>query len=160
MNKAIIFLDIDGVLNSSRYFIQRNASQQEIREHSDADEFDPEAIKLINNLCVDINAYVVISSTWRIGRTIEELQNLFTCAGATFKIVGVTPIINYSMCRGLEVQEWLSKNREYGFEDYVIIDDDSDFFIHQIPHFFHVDNYHGITPNTCYKIRRFFKVSD
>lgn len=62
------------------------------------------------------------------------------------------------MCRGLEIQEWISQNVESGsqYKNYAIIDDDGDFFIYQAENFFQTDNYVGITPTTCYKIKRFF----
>jgi hypothetical protein len=41
------------------------------------------------------------------------------------------------------------------YGNYVIIDDDSDMLLHQAEHFFLTDNYSGLTPNTCYKIKRY-----
>jgi len=43
----------------------------------------------------------------------------------------------------------------YDFYKYAIIDDDSDMLLNQEQNFFQTDNYSGLTPNTCYKIKRF-----
>lgn len=152
----IIFLDIDGVLNSNNFYVEfyKKHDRKEI-----SNDIDPKAVEIFDKLCKDIDAKVVISSTWRIGNTIESMQKMFDNLGCTFKIIGATPKINYSMCRGLEIQEWISKNidyRNFPYDNYVILDDDSDFFIHQAKHFFQTDNFVGITPTTCYQIKRFF----
>jgi hypothetical protein len=44
----------------------------------------------------------------------------------------------------------------FDFHKYAIIDDDSDMLLNQRFNFFQTDNYSGLTPNTCYKIKRFF----
>ena len=154
----IIFLDIDGVLNSNNFYV----NFYEKHEKKDlCNDIDPRAVEILNRLCEEIKAKVVISSCWRIGSTTEEMQKAFNDLGCTFEIIGVTPIINFSMCRGLEVQEWISRNIDYKnfpYDNYVIIDDDSDFFIHQEKHFFNTDNFVGLTPTICYQIKRFFKV--
>ena len=55
--------------------------------------------------------------------------------------------------RGHQIKKWIECNP---VEDYVIIDDDSDMLSEQLSHFFHCDNYIGLTPTVCYKIKRYF----
>lgn len=143
--RPIVFLDIDGVLNSRSFFERRRSGDVHL---------DTSAIEILNRLSDDVD--FVVSSTWRADG-VESVQKRLDEAGFTGKLVDRTP---YCKCRvrGVEVKQWLSDNRTYGFDRYAIIDDDSDFLIGQQPHFFHVDNYHGLTPNTIHKIRKFLKL--
>lgn len=143
----IIFLDIDGVLNHQLFY--QNGENGEY----DEDNIDKFGIELLNELCQETNSKVVISSSWRKGRTLEYLQKLFKRVGATFEIIDKTPISD-TRIRGIEVREW-TEEHEDEFDNYVIIDDDSDFLIWQQHNLFLVDNYCGLTPNVCYRIRRF-----
>jgi hypothetical protein len=119
-------------------------------------------IEIVNNICKDNNLKVVISSTWRIGKTLEWLQEILNSRGATFKIIGKTGYSN-SRIRGVEIYEWLKENinlenygcYSYNFNNFVILDDDSDILLNQKDNFFQVDNYTGITPTHEYKIKRF-----
>ena len=57
----IIFLDIDGVLNSDIYYRKVDRSVK------DWTRFDPKAVELINKLIDEFSAKIVVSSTWRFG---------------------------------------------------------------------------------------------
>jgi hypothetical protein len=153
----IIFLDIDGVLNCELFY--KNWPTGTYIES----QICKERISWLNDLCKDVGAKVVISSTWRMGRTVEELKEVFVGVGATFEIIDKTPVFkDGGHCRGNEIYEWIKRNQQftelphYDYKDYVIIDDDSDMLLGQREHFFQVDNYSGLTPTTCYKIARFF----
>ena len=74
----IIFLDIDGVLNSEKWYIEIfDKNLYPNLENYPLCEFDPLAIEQLNLLTDKTNAKIVISSTWRMGRTIDELKNIF-----------------------------------------------------------------------------------
>lgn len=119
-------------------------------------------IAMLNELCLETNSVIVISSSWRNNKTVDELQLILNNSGATFKIIDKTPFTGYE--RGTEISKWLYDNinkEEHGclyfdFYRYAIIDDDSDMLLNQANHFFQTDNYSGLTPNTCYRIKRFF----
>lgn len=171
----IIFLDIDGVLNCqlfyhSKQFQDYKEAKKSLRKSVKADEISRldyhtsqicmERVGWLNTLCEEANCEVVISSTWRMGRTVNELQEILNYCGATFKVIDKTEHLGYE--RGIEIAKWLRDNCEklfgvdyYDFYNYVIIDDDSDMLLNQQQHFFHTDPYSGLTPNTCYKIKRF-----
>jgi len=164
----IIFLDIDGVLNCELFFRDRLAKDEKLdatprtREQYEAEQICPDRIQLLNGLCERTNAKVVVSSTWRLGRTIPELQAIFDRCGGTFTVIGTTGRERCST-RGWEIKEWIQRNSKdvmgidsHKFYTYVIIDDDSDMLLNQARHFFHTDAYAGLTPNTCYRIERFF----
>lgn len=160
IDQNIIFLDVDGVLNCELFYEQiRETGATFIENH-----FCEERVSLLNQLCKDINVRVVISSTWRMGRTIDELRDIFREAGADFNILGATPILRESYTvRGNEIKKWIDDNVadiERLYHRYAIIDDDSDMLYWQRNNFFQTDGYSGLTPNICYKIKRFFQQKD
>jgi hypothetical protein len=153
-NERIIFLDIDGVMNC-QVFYDRVGHQGEERLRNICGQ----RIEWLNDLCACVKADVVISSTWRLGKTVDELKELLREAGATFNVVDKTPVLNGKWAlRGNEILLWIQASRDDDFKDYVIIDDDSDMLLWQQRHFFQVDSYSGLTPNTCYRIKKFFGV--
>jgi hypothetical protein len=166
----IIFLDIDGVFNCQLFYKERRArwlkdgspdKNGTMAEYHQS-QFCRERVTWFNDLVKDIDATVVVSSTWR-GDGVEKLQEIFDSVGGTFKVHDVTPYGGKGTVRGCEIKMWICDNitkEEYGinyydFYKYAIIDDDSDMLLNQANHFFQTDNYSGLTPNTCYKIKRF-----
>ena len=152
----IIFLDIDGVLNCQVFYDRVGFTGPE-RENN----ICTKRVSWLNELCEDVNAKVVISSSWRHSG-LEHCKERLKLAGATFDIIDITGSCECRI-RGVEIREWLIENAEklsgikyYDFDSYVIIDDDSDMLLWQQHNFFHVDSYAGLTPNTCYKIKNFF----
>ena len=53
----------------------------------------------------------------------------------------------------------MERHKNINIENYVILDDDSDFLIWQQKHFFWIDRYCGLTPTICYKIETFLNNS-
>lgn len=175
--KNIIFLDIDGVLNcelfyNSKQFADYKEAKRQLRKDVKAGKIEKldyyssqicrERIKWLNDLCKETDSKIVVSSTWRSGKTIEELQEIFNYCGATFEVLDKT---GHCECRirGVEIHKWLEDNctkhfgvHSHDFYCFAIVDDDSDMLLWQQNHFFQTDTYSGLTPNTCYKIKRFF----
>ena len=174
--KPIIFLDIDGVFNcqlffeSKQYKDYREAKKQLKKDVKKGkierldfytSQICKERVQWFNILCKEINAEVVVSSSWRNGKGIEELQEIFDYCGGNFKVISKTEHLGFE--RGIEISKWLKDNIKpethgcnyYDFHKYAIIDDDSDMLLNQRFNFFQTDNYSGLTPNTCYKIKRF-----
>lgn len=134
-----IFLDVDGVLNSHGWYINRprktRLEQEQIErfEHFQHD-LDPVPIQRLNRLIEATGAKVVISSTWRkIWKTPEEMQHLLDSKGFKGEVIGVTPVLDtYSSSSGLwtakvrgdEIQAWIDENNFTG--KFVILDDDAD----------------------------------
>lgn len=118
----VIFLDIDGVLNSERWFVQRHIGGARIVVVSREDgQIDPECVERLNRLTEVTGAVLVISSTWRIGG-MDWLVPLLRRKGVAAEIIGRTPDLN--TVRGHEIGHWLSEHPEVG--SYVILDDTSD----------------------------------
>lgn len=107
----VIFLDIDGVLNSDEY-IDRAKNSQGIERHIDIDK-----VKLLKKAIDETGAKTVLTSSWRNSNDIGPLRELL----AKYEIYfDVTPFINWE--RGLEIKQWLLEHNRV--EDYIILDDE------------------------------------
>lgn len=118
----IIFLDIDGVLvtrNSIKYQYLNFPDETSIR-------FSKKAVKNLNKLIRLTGAKIVISSTWRLFHSLEELQKIFVEQSIKGEIISTTSIerapVEEDIPRGQKIADWLEQNP--GVKQYVIIDDD------------------------------------
>ena len=129
----IIFLDIDGVLNSQRTCVANNGYPHDFLPSS-MEMFDHVAIKLIRKACELSGASIVLSSTWRIMHTVHEVAN-----GLDLPVFDKTTTKDGR--RGKQIQEWIDKNPQV--TNYAIIDDDSDMEPSQQNNFVHTDYLDG-----------------
>ena len=131
----IIFLDIDGVLSTqnTRFFF-----------------FESSCVNRLNKILEQSKAKIVISSTWRKGRTIEQLKDLFLHQGHRHKeinnpiiidptlLIDKTPVLSDNQQedfklkkhlnpelfgRGLEISVWIDLTKD-NIESYLVLDDD------------------------------------
>lgn len=119
----IIFLDVDGVLNSTKKL--KEMYYQNKRPYSGFDyPFDEGCLNNLKRLVDETNSYLVITSTWRmheIGKNI--LLNELKKYGLSERVIGYTDILHKS--RGEEIKLYLDKlNQDV---NYIILDDDNDF---------------------------------
>lgn len=122
--KPIIFLDCDGVVETI-YWEQDEKGVWCLNAHKHKTEFsNKQAIGWLNELYSKVPFDIVVSSTWRLGMSVEELQDLLIRSGFNpeIKVVGTTPILH--LPRGMEIKRWIEENNFKG--KYIIIDDDSD----------------------------------
>lgn len=138
-----LFLDFDGVVND---WGENGDERLMLR---------PEKFMMIDDIineCSD-DVHLVISSTWRIHQPEESFKFWVRRLGCwSWKDLSLTKWIIQKRgeeitteartwtglhFRGVEIDEWLSRHPE--IDGYIIIDDDSDFFDHQLP--FHVQVY-------------------
>ncbi len=110
MARRVIFLDIDGVLAP-------------IRRWDRYGDLELTCIQVLNEIVTQGGADVVVSSTWRYGKTVAELQAMLEAAGFTGSVVDKTPAGELGVGRGEEIASWLAENTVDG---YVIIDDHVD----------------------------------
>lgn len=132
------------------------------RKHKDdyARYFSTYSVEMLNTLIKETGAKIVVSSSWRKGRTVQELRKMFRENGIKGQVIDKTPALYYdgypgSVPRGCEIYAWLENNKEK-FGDsvrYVIFDDDSDILWWQRNNFLLVDSYCGLTPNLIYKAK-------
>jgi hypothetical protein len=131
----VIFLDFDGVLNSSATFGRQTRG---LIAHIPADEpgmrgLDPANAPPLLEILKRSGASIVISSSWRLCYTLEVNKGFLAQLGIDpALVIGETPrggfdtkrgIYNSSI-RGYEIQDWLTAHP--GVTDFVILDDAND----------------------------------
>jgi len=106
----IIFLDIDGVLNTWGH---KNATYLKCNSH-----IEPELIRNLEKIIEKTNSHIVISSSWH-----WEAKELLKENGFKYidLIIDVTP--REQRWRGEQIRQWL-KNSSF-IDNYVVIDDES-----------------------------------
>ena len=109
----VIFLDIDGVLNSDEYFDKIKGLKIEGIES----QVDVEKIKLLKRAVGETGSKVVLSSSWRYTRNAQYLKQLLLEYGI---LVDSTPYMENE--RGKEIKKWLEEHKDT--EDFVILDDE------------------------------------
>ena len=161
----VLFLDIDGVLNSENWFgyrlycIKNNMFNEVINFVNTNDErikyklsmIDDRAIANLNRIIEETGCKVVLSSSWR---SCVEAENTLTeyllkLKGFKYEFYDVTPRLwfnDFSIRRGEEIKFWLDKESEKNeIESFVILDDDySDILPEQMNNFIHIDGQVGL----------------
>ena len=125
----VIFLDIDGVLNSKKYI----TSMKDLWDDPKY-QMDPLAVARLNRITDTTGADIVVSSTWRLAFThhLDKLQDCMASYGITGRVIGMTPdlvAMDYNLymakpTRGGEIDQWLFDNTNPMAKDYVIVLDD------------------------------------
>jgi len=132
--KKIIFLDIDGVLNSHDwydYYFDLKLYKDEKYDH----DLSPMLIRRLNDIQKKVpSVEIIISSTWRFD--FKDTVDRLVAQGLTIPVIGGTTIDpRYldieCMPRGVLVAKWIRDNIGYSTCNYVILDDDCDFLIEQ-----------------------------
>lgn len=139
----VVFLDIDGVLNTPgnyhEYSVARkkdNENWADMRSKHIALLFDECCVSALNSITNSTGAKIVVSSSWRHfydgrgGRpTFAELAELLRTVGVTAEVIGMTPTdlprrFSESLPRGKEIKRWLEEHPIV--EAFVILDDNND----------------------------------
>jgi hypothetical protein len=148
--RKIIFLDIDGVLNSHDWFERKpKLPPDSPRRDFIIEMLDPKAVQLFHLILVETNAEVVLSSTWRLHDEDREIIK-----EKVVDFIDVTPVSD-SRIRGAEIYMWVDKNltpEERKEMRYAILDDDSDMLLWQKDHFFQTSFMHGLTKEIADKV--------
>ena len=167
----VLFLDIDGVLNSENWFAYRiycvkNNMVNILMNFVDTDDrnikhkltmLDDRAIANLNRIVEETGCKVVLSSSWRSSIESENIftQNLLKLKGFKYEFYDVTPRLwfsDFSIRRGEEIKFWLDKESEkHEIESFVILDDDSDMLPEQMNNFIHVDGQVGLTDKDVFR---------
>ena len=153
MNK-ILFLDIDGVLNTASWHRQadRNSLQDEYGYH-----FDPTSVANLAKIIDETGADIVISSSWKF-MGLSKMQKMWKDRQLPGKVIGITPnvisddfLLNVDLdnvdimaIRGQEIKEWLMLHGKE-VTHYAILDDMDDILQEQKDHFVWIDPEVGIT---------------
>lgn len=121
--RKIIFLDIDGVLNSEEYFKTLPPVSTEL------DDIDESKVQLLKEIVDRTEVQLVLSSTWRElshGDT-ENCNKIYSYLINTLNkydlsIVAETPILDH--CRPKEIAIWIDENIGHDGMVFVSLDDD------------------------------------
>ena len=137
----LIFLDMDGVLCTHK-------GSASVDEAGLMCYLDPVNVKLLERALRDFNAQIVLSSTWRLTRSLQDMKEVFKFSGAprlaaSFHSRWKTMDLGGS--RGLEIERWLADEEDLdgNVYNYVIIDDTPDFLQYQQSRFVQCDIYDG-----------------
>ena len=173
----VLFLDIDGVLNSHNWFGYRlycikndmhdrvlnfvNTNDERIKHKLSM--IDDRAIANLNRIIEETGCKVVLSSSWR---SCVEAENTLTeyilkLKGFNYELYDVTPRIlakAFGTQRGEEIQLWMDKESEKNeIESFVILDDDYDMLPEQMNNFIQIDGQVGLTDKDVFYSNRNFK---
>lgn len=117
----ILFLDIDGILNSAKTYVIHGhmPNYVESRKVKDAyvehvEAFDPCAIALVNQLCKVTGAFIVLSSSWRESFDTWEVKEMLAEIGVNPDyVIGRTDDIlndeNRKLSRSDQIERFLLK---------------------------------------------------
>ena len=168
MNK-IIFLDIDGVLNGRG----PDYDYEEIEGYPTSFGSTDHLIsrKLVDNfnyLVSYTKAKVVVSSTWRLGESVDSMQKILDSVGVVCEVIGLTDSFKHEHSyRGNEILHWIKNSvdktgcdRYYDYSSYVILDDDSDMLLWQKDNFVCTDGVVGLTKSDVWKAINILNKSD
>jgi hypothetical protein len=152
--KKIIFLDIDGVINTKEW-------HSKMTKDTPKDEygyaFDPIAVANLAHIIDKTGADIVISSSWKF-YGVPKLREMWKKRNLPGTILDITPntisdemLLNANLdefqlgvCRGNEIKEWLSRHEDI-ISNYVIIDDFDDMLSEQEDHVVLTESLIGIT---------------
>lgn len=135
MALKVLFLDIDGVLNSTRSFIAFGGYPQKVEHLVVAG--DVIAVRLLQRLCDSAGISVVLSSAWRTSYTFASVGEALG-----LPIIGATPVFATDI-RGEEIAAWLVANPPV--ESYVIVDDHNDMLPEQQSRLVLTSGHDGLT---------------
>lgn len=110
----VIFLDVDGVLNSEEYI------DQMIKENVKGieKEIDANKVRLLKRAVDETGAIVVLTSSWRLTKDLPLLKQLLLQNGVI--LADSTPFIENE--RGIEIKSWILEHQNT--KDFVILDDE------------------------------------
>lgn len=154
----IVFLDVDGVINPTRYENALDkmwsASEGKIKSRDKYGRlFFPQNCEALRKIVDTTGAKIVISSSWRQNGE-SEMKALWEYRNLAGEIIGITPneidvvesgkVEFYDLvCRGDEIELWLQRNNYTG--KYVIIDNNNDMSPEQQQFFVQTDERFGLT---------------
>lgn len=130
--------------------------------------FSKQAVFNLDWLCTEEpDLRIVVSSTWRLNRTLQEIKQVMIYGGFKHadRVIGKTvrmfettgPAVAGDIAptrevdRGLEIQEWLTSH-EKEWTSFAILDDDSDMF-HLKQFLLQTETTDGLQISQCLKLR-------
>jgi hypothetical protein len=172
MNKKnILFLDIDGVLNSwdnaHAYMAVSEKTRDIITKDNYGSLFDERCVRWLRYIILMTKADIVISSTWKL-KGLFVIQEMWKKRCLPGNVIDITTLeikdellMKYpdqiENQRGYEIEQWIEEHREE-ILNYCIIDDNSDMLNHQIDNFAQVDIRYGLNRKGAENVLEIFKI--
>ena len=128
----VIFLDIDGVLNTSTDIYEKRRIKFRGKRRIPTNKAPKRIFAKLVQWMLNNEVYFVMSTSWRGNSQIEDWNEILKNYGVKKDLViSLTPFHNKAI-RGLEILQWLDSwnnvgVKEYGKEkvtDYIVVDDD------------------------------------
>jgi hypothetical protein len=138
----VIFLDIDGVLNSKTWYRQFLCAGEQVPSPA----LDPTAVARLDRIVRETGAKIVLSSAWRGNPDVPRWLSEHGCCG---KVIGKTPYLytadGYHRERGYEIGGWIRQHADKTgvIPTYVILDDDND-MVYLAPRLVRTDPIYGL----------------
>lgn len=132
----VIFLDVDGVLNSEMFASQMHKNEGVSIFNEDI--LDRRALANLAQIVRETDATIVLSSSWR---KIPSAREALVAQLAEYGLVihSDTPYTGGE--RGDDITAWFKRHGNLNIVSYVILDDDSDMGVH-LPHLIQT-RFHG-----------------
>lgn len=153
----VLFLDIDGVLNTDSHYVSlvmqnENCGTKNIVRDGFGHVFSPDAVRWLDILVKRHDLKLVIISDWRYNG-LEWMRELWRHRNLPGEIYGITDNLLYvpdedgfptrsEKYRGHEVEDFLDRHPE--IDRWAVIDDNWQFLNKQTEHVVIVDGAHGL----------------
>ncbi|AFN37389.1 hypothetical protein pp2_156 [Vibrio phage phi-pp2] len=153
----IIFLDIDGVLNNA---LEADEHKDVLLNGEYQGIYSPRCVDRLNDLVEMTDARIVLTSVWRCGLSIDEINTMLRAMGVNAECIGKTDMLDHKYSwafRGNEILKWIHDNEErigkrrYEYRSYVILDDDTDMLLWQRHNYVNCDPEIGMTDRVVAK---------
>lgn len=140
----------DGVINTfvKRFSLSKRTARYRIGQPGKKPKFyNKRAMKWLNKICLESNAEIVVTSTWRIRRSVTELAEILYRSGLDKRICVVGRTDRFGR-RDAEIKLWLREHMGVG--RFVVLDDDIFDLTEVADHLVLVDTYDGLDER-CYR---------
>lgn len=157
----VLFLDIDGVVNTVGGELGIRHCTDMVAKRDDGSEyFDPACMWYLRDIVTRTGCKIVVSSTWRIGASLEDMKAWFRCEVIKDAIIDKTPSLNSKshphlvdsrgrVQRGEEILAWLNEHPEV--TRYAVLDDDGDMDAVRL-NFFQTETHDGLKREVAYDV--------
>jgi len=147
----VIFLDVDGVLNSDRSIFalpMREIYPGDYRFNYLVSKADPVAIAILNRITKETGAVLVGSTSNRKVLGFDGLEHALKEMGVDAPLYDITPSLNEK--RGVEIDVWIDDHNKVAqgnakVESFVILDDSNDMLPSQQENFVRVNPAMGLS---------------
>lgn len=153
----LIFLDVDGVLNSEEYIVKEHdrlghEAYTQIYLRQGGIPFDPKCLRFLRYIIDKTNALICVSSTWRLSEDQRKRLNM-VLGNYADRIIGYTVHLGVEKARGQEIEQFLNSLKEIKcpLENYIILDDDNDMLEDQMKHLILTNYKTGLTMEDAIK---------